>query len=102
MGNTHSEGYCWRRSFKDQQVDFFGDLATYSYETKCTECTVLLGMPVADPGGGTIPARAALRDQIFKKFHEVFWENLPNLYIGAPSYEESWIRPCMQFIFVGS
>ena len=35
MGNTHSEGYCW-------QVDLFGDLATYSYETKCTECTVLL------------------------------------------------------------
>ena len=29
----------------------------------------------------------------------IFWENLANLYVGAPSYEDSWIRPCFRSNF---
>ena len=49
---------------------------------------------VADPRGGRPPRPKC------SQFHAVFTENLANLYVGvpswrvgAPSYEESWIRP---------
>ena len=47
---------------------------------------------VADPRGAP-PARPPT-DQNFLNFMHFFWENLANFYVGAPSYEESWIRPC--------
>ena len=56
-------------------------------------------VPVADPRG-TSPAPT---DQNFLNFMQFLGGNLANLYVGAPSwrvgapsYEESWIRPWVQ------
>ena len=45
--------------------------------------------------GGAPTARPSLRTKMFLISCN-FWGNPTNLYAGAPSYGESWIRPCFK------
>ena len=61
-------------------------------------------LPVAHlRGGGVLPARTPPMVQNFSQFHAVFRKFCQNhrfatplWRVGAPSYGESWIRPCLQ------
>ena len=84
------------------QTHFLGvGISQCEHSITCLDCRDdTFEKTVADPRGAPPAHASPFTDQNFLNFMQFFWENLVNLYVGAPSwrvgapsYEESWIRP---------